>query len=216
MDSADVFCLLDNVQSSHNSFENRQRVKTHDGPTWLTVPVRRGIDVLIKDVLVVRDQPWQRKHWRTIEIAYKKAPHFERYAEEIRTVITSERLTIAELGHATLCYFADVFGIKTRVVKASDYELIGTKSDLIVVLSKKLGGTHFIFGKNGRDYADVESFKSAGVRVSFQEYRSPRYPQLHGAFVPDMGCLDLLFNVGGEAGLAVIRSGQTLVTEPRR
>ncbi|MGO8710493.1 MAG: WbqC family protein [Rhizomicrobium sp.] len=37
---SDVFIVLDNVQFERNSFINRNRIKTPDGPIWLTVPVR--------------------------------------------------------------------------------------------------------------------------------------------------------------------------------
>ena len=36
---SDVYVFLDNVQFEKNSFTNRNKIKTANGPIWLTVPV---------------------------------------------------------------------------------------------------------------------------------------------------------------------------------
>ena len=40
LDQADVFILLDTVQFSYQSWQHRNRIRTRDGLSWLTVPVR--------------------------------------------------------------------------------------------------------------------------------------------------------------------------------
>jgi len=74
----------------------------------------------------------------------------------------------------------------------------------VLDMCRQLGATEYVFGAMGRDYADVLAFDAAGIKVEFQEYKHPTYPQLHGPFEPYMGALDLLFNVGGEEGRKVI------------
>jgi hypothetical protein len=39
--ASDIFIYLDTVQFEKNSFTNRNRVKTANGPIWLTVPVQQ-------------------------------------------------------------------------------------------------------------------------------------------------------------------------------
>ena len=39
IDRADTFVLLDNVQYKKNEWINRNRIKTINGPQWITVPV---------------------------------------------------------------------------------------------------------------------------------------------------------------------------------
>ena len=41
---ADVFVYYDDVQYDKHGWRNRNRIKTQDGPQWLTVPVRHGGD----------------------------------------------------------------------------------------------------------------------------------------------------------------------------
>jgi hypothetical protein len=40
MDQPDYFVLLDNVQYKKNEWQNRNRIKSPQGPQWLTVPVQ--------------------------------------------------------------------------------------------------------------------------------------------------------------------------------
>jgi hypothetical protein len=203
--SADQFCIFDGVPMEGSGFENRQRIKTASGVQWLTVPVRRHLDTRLCDVEIATDQPWARKHWRTIELAYQKAPFFNTYAADIKTLLLDAPWQMLDaLDEASLRYFMDAFGIKTDIVAAVDYDFRGAKSDLVLDMCKQLGATGYIFGSQGRDYADVAAFEAAGIKVSFQDYKHPEYPQLHGPFVSHMGAIDLLFNVGGAQGRRII------------
>lgn len=75
---SDVFVYLDDVQYSKNSFHNRNRIKTNQGPQTLTVPVlyKGNSGKHIKDMPINNETDWQKKHWRTIEQGYAKAPYF--------------------------------------------------------------------------------------------------------------------------------------------
>jgi len=44
------------------------------------------------------------------------------------------------------------------------------------------------------------------VKIDFQDYKHPTYPQLSGDFLPYMSIIDLLFNCG-DRSLEVIMSG---------
>src|SRR5690349_7924911 len=75
----DVFVYLDTVQFEKNSFTNRNKVKTAQGPLWLTVPVRsKGhLSSTLQELELDPAQRWRHKHLKTLREAYAKAPHFE-------------------------------------------------------------------------------------------------------------------------------------------
>ena len=56
-------------------------------------------------------------------------------------------------------------------------------------------------GTSDSAYYLPKLFEEHGIRVEWQEYVHPTYPQLHGAFVPYLSALDLLLNCGDEAAL---------------
>ncbi len=79
-------------------------------------------------------------------------------------------------------------------------------------MCRKLGAKVYIFGALGRDYADVASFRAAGVDVMFQDYKHPVYPQLHGEFIPHLSIVDLLFNCG-DRSREILMSGNSMKAE---
>jgi len=86
--------------------------------------------------------------------------------------------------------------IDIPIVKASDYNFSGYKSDLVLDMCVQLGAEKYIFGALGKDYADEKSFCEKGIDIYFQNYKHPEYRQLHGSFLPYMSAIDLLFNEG--------------------
>ena len=70
--AADLFVFLDTVQYEKNGWQNRNRIKTREGPRWLTVPVRAKLGIPIRDVLVDSSQNWCSRHLATIESAYSR------------------------------------------------------------------------------------------------------------------------------------------------
>jgi hypothetical protein len=198
---ADRCCVLDSVQYEKNSFNNRNRIKTSSGPLWLTVPVesKNHLAKVLREMRVVNDG-WPKKHFRSIDFAYRHAPYYRQYIEAVAEMLMGARYEyLADLSLATMRFGLAALGIDVPLVLASDYAFAGRKSDLILDMCRQLGATTFLFGSQGRDYADVESFRAASVELRFQNYRHPEYPQLHGAFIPGMSVLDLLFNVGPDS-----------------
>lgn len=196
--SADRFVIFDNVQFERRGYSNRVQIKTHQGPQWLTIPVEHG-KPLLKDARISNDGTLS-KHYKTIYLAYKKAPYFEKYIDNLATVLVGPPPRYL----ADLCERALYFGLEALfgardippILTARDYEFKGEKSALVLDMCKQLGATKYIFGAKGRDYADLDAFKAAGIEVEFQSYRHPIYKQLHGPFVPGLSILDLLFNEG--------------------
>jgi WbqC-like protein family len=82
---------------------------------------------------------------------------------------------------------------------------------LVLEMCRKLGADAYVFGTLGRDYAKVEDFQRANIRIGFQDYRHPQYPQLHGGFVPHLSIIDLLFNCGPNS-LEVLMKDQQRIT----
>jgi hypothetical protein len=214
---ADLFCYFDIAQYQTKDFNNRNRIKTHSGEIWLSVPVesKNHFDKSVGDIRIVQDG-WQRKHWKSISMSYQKAPYFRDYSEEFEEVLTSQSFeTLSELNLAVLRLAMRNLEISTPIVKASDYAFRGAKSDLVLDMCVQLKADVYIFGAQGRDYADVESFRSRGIDPYFQDYRHPQYRQLHGEFKPYMSIIDLLFNEGPRSRDIVMSGNDARVQSPR-
>lgn len=196
---ADVFCFFDIVQYQPKDWNNRNKVKLRNGEIiWLTVPVLRSgyREQNYLDLRINNDVAWQRKHWKTLQLSYRKAPYYDLYAKELERFYSTRWERLADLNYEMLLYFMEVLRLRIPVVKASRYQFSGKKSDLVLDMCKTLGAKAYIFGALGRDYADLGSFAANGISVYFQDYRHPTYPQLFGEFESHLSIVDLLFNCG--------------------
>ncbi|OHA70648.1 MAG: hypothetical protein A3D64_01350 [Candidatus Wildermuthbacteria bacterium RIFCSPHIGHO2_02_FULL_49_9] len=195
---ADGFCLVDSVQYLPKEFMNRNRIKTPQGPMWLTVPVqRKGYrDKETREIEINNVLDWRRKHWKALQINYGKAPYFSRYADFFEDVYKRDWQYIAQLNEHILRWLFQELGIKGGFWKTSELGVEGKKSDFVLDMCKKLGAELYIFGALGKDYAKKEDFAKAGIKLYFQDYQHPVYQQLHGEFLSHMSIVDLLFNHG--------------------
>lgn len=199
---ADKFCFFDNVQYQTKDWNNRNKIKFNNGKAdWLSVPVlnKSYLEHSYLEIEINNKLPWQRKHWKSIALNYKKAPFFGLYEQGLKRFFEVNWQFLSELNYEMLLFFMEALGITVSVVRMKDCSFEGFKSGLVLDMCKKLGATVYIFGEQGRDYADINSFHAAGVVPIFQQYNHPAYHQLHGEFVPYLSVIDLLFNCGPES-----------------
>lgn len=199
--SADLYCYFDIAQYQTKDYNNRNIIKTNAGELWLSVPVasKNHFKKSVGQIEIIQDG-WQRKHIKTLQLQYKKAPYYEKYSQELFSLIEEEsRGTLGQLNLAMLKFFLRVLGITVPIVIASDYDFVGTKSELVLDMCLKLGADEYIFGAHGKDYADSKAFEAAGIKPYFQDYTHPVYSQQHGNFISHLSIVDLLFNCGDKS-----------------
>lgn len=193
---SDIFVYLDTVQFEKNSFINRNKVKTSQGSTWLTIPVKmKGhIGKPLSEIVIDGSQDWRKKHLNTIFMNYKKALRFEECYPKLEALYQNRNELLAELCWDQLLFWLKEFCINTQIIRSSNLTIDAKKSDFVLELCRHLNADHYISGALGKDYLQVEDFKRCSITIEFQEYIPPRYPQLWGEFVPYLSILDFWMN----------------------
>lgn len=207
--SADVFVFLDTVQYSKNGLQNRNQIKTAQGPSWLTVPVKASLSDSIRATRI-SDNKALAKHWKSITQNYARTPGFERWGEEIRALLAGGHETIDQVSRATVEWMMGKLEQGKEMVAASGLIDSGAKgSALVAEICRTLGATEYLTGTGALAYMEQEHFRSAGCRVLVQEWDSPTYAQAHpkAGFVPDLSALDLLLNEPDRAGEIIRAAG---------
>lgn len=195
---SDVFVLLDTVQFPSNSFRNRNQLKTSRGVIWLTVPVSMGSGAIIRDVFVA-NQTFIQNHLRTIELNYKRAPYFNAVFPKIQEIYTDTKIEkLIDLTVPLLRYIFSILDPDKEVLVASGMAISPEKhsTDLLIEIAKKVGADIYLSGSGGKEYLGEAKFPASGIKLQFQEFHCPTYPQLWGEFVPNLSVLDALMNVG--------------------
>lgn len=205
MDKADIFVSLDTVQFKKNEWQNRNKIKTSQGWQWLTVPVSYRFAQKICEVEISKTAGWQDAHRKSLESNYSRSPYFDFVCASLKEVLSARWDLIAALNLFTIKELARMLGIDTPIYEASELgNLPEDPDDRLVAICRYFNATSYLAGSGGRTYMKLEKYENAGVRVEFQDFHHPVYPQLFGPFEPFMSALDLLFNCGS-ASLSVLR-----------
>ena len=206
--ASDLHIVLDHVQFEKNSFTNRNKARTREGSTWLTVPLAtKGHfgDLAIQNLAFAANDPWRKKHWATLRMNYARAPFFAAYAPAYEALYGREWAGFMPMVRAFLEQHLRDLGITTPLRYSSELHVAGAKSELVLNLCRAAGADTYLSGALGRDYLDEASFTAAGLAVRYQDYAHPVYAQVQPGFEPFMGVLDLIFN-HGPASLDVLHN----------
>jgi WbqC-like protein len=200
---ADEFIVYDDRQYTKNDWRNRNRIKTPHGLQWLTIPVassgRHGQRI---DETEASDLRWPSKHWKAIAQNYSRAPYFGDHASRFERLYADlDDPRLATINHRFIVAVCEALGITTAILPSTAYPVEGGRSERVLALCRAAGATRYLTGPAARDYLDEALFEDAGIDVEYMSYEGyPEYPQLYPPFEHSVTALDLIFNVGPDAG----------------
>ena len=195
------FILYDHVQYTERDWRNRNKIKTHQGMMWLTIPVRNNFPQKIKET-VVSYPGWNRKHWKSIVRNYSRTKYFHNYRELFEELYLGQNeVSLGQINHRFLTAICKILGINTKISWSMDYHLIeGDKTEREVDLCKQAGATEFICGPRAKAYINEDLFKNEGMVLRYMDYSEyPEYRQLFPPFEHRVSIIDLIFNEGPDS-----------------
>ena len=200
--AVDEFILYDDVRYTRGDWRNRNKIKTPQGTQWLTIPVAVTGKYHQKIYEArVSHMNWAAEHWRSIEINYRRAPHFDEVAEWLQPLYLSTSYEwISLLNRRFIEETCAYLGIGTKITSSRDYDLIEGKTERVADLCAKAGGTEYISGPAAKDYIDEAVFDAREIKLTWFDYDGyPPYPQLWGDFEPAVSIVDLMMNCGKQS-----------------
>lgn len=187
--SLEYFCVLqqyDAIQLEKHehyvkqSYRNRCYINTAQGPEMLVVPLtNKHGKVPIGDVRIDYSTKWQNNQWRTIESAYRKAPYYEFYSDDIRKIIYHNYKFLFDLNLDLLSFCLKSIRHKPAVSVSVTYE------------------------KNPHEsVSDLRSMIQPKIPYSGRPFFRPiPYQQVFGnQFAANLSLIDLLFSEGPRTG----------------
>jgi hypothetical protein len=200
VDRADVFVFYDDVQYDKHGWRNRNRIKTANGVSWLTVPVHAHGAVEggtpIAEIAIDHRRDWVRSHGETLRHAYGRAPFYAAYAPVLLSILERRHELLADLTIELTVAIARELGCTTEFVRSSEMPLSGRKNDRLIDLLERIGADHYISGPSARAYIEPERFDAAGIALEYAAYDYPAYAQPHPPYEPAVSIVDTLFALG--------------------
>ncbi len=194
----DVFVALDNVQFQKNGLQNRNKIKNSAGWQWLTVPVFHKSDQKICSVQINNDISWSRKHAQAIRTSYGKAPYFQWCWDTLGHVYDEAWPLLSNLNMRLTTLVCEGLGIRTPILNASEMNMVGNATDLLISICQELRADAYFSGPGGERYMELDKFEAAGIKIIWQKFEFPTYPQVfsEGGFEPNLSIIDTLVNCG--------------------
>lgn len=201
--ASDVYVAYDTAQYTKSEYHSRQKIKTHSGEAWLTVPTvstgsRRGI----ADVEIDNTQPWRKKHLKTLRTNYAKAGYFDEVYALVADIYAKDHTHLADLSLDLITAFCSYLDSEVRIVRASSLPHEGDKVDRLIQLVRHAGGNVHLTSTYGGDHQQVDwdRMQAAGIAIRSQVFQHPTYNQLWEGFSPNLAAIDMLFTCGPNAG----------------
>ncbi|OAI07098.1 hypothetical protein A1332_09485 [Methylomonas methanica] len=167
---------------------------------WLTVPIRHErLDQLIDETWIDNSRAWTEKHFGSWKANYSKAPYFRDITELLSCLDCRQDQTISQLNIKLIRQICEYLNISTPMLLSRELSLIGSKTDRLIDLLKKLDATTYLSGPSADSYLDKQAFREHGIRLEYKSYEYLEYPQLWGDFEGAVTVLDLIANCGPDA-----------------
>jgi len=211
---ADVFVVLDSVQlpKTGGTWANRVKLLVSGAPAWVTVPIIRDYHGTrtISDTEIDNRPPWRAKLLKTIELNYRRAPHFDGVFPWLADLIADSADKIADYNANAIKAITKALRIdSTRLVMASRTDADGQATALLISIVRAVGGNAYLAGGGATGYQDDAMFSDAGLDLQHQDFQHPVYRQFNSAtFVPGLSIVDALMNCGFEGTSDLLNQGR--------
>jgi len=206
---ADIYVVFDNVQyvRSSRGWTSRDKIKTRNGEKWISISTKAAArDTDIKEIMLAEDDSWKQNHLNIIRECYKKAPFYDEIMPYIEALYSFECTRMMDFTMQSIKMLLTLFEIDTEIVYASSLNVSGKSNVLIADIMHKLNEKIYLSGTGAEDYYDAKVYEEAGIKVVWQDFSHPVYPQQFGDFIPYLSSIDLLFNCGIKKSREILKS----------
>ena len=172
INSSDIFVVFDNVQFVKKSWQQRNKIKTANEITSLTVPIKKtSRSTIINKIEISYDHgnPLE-KHWSTIALAYKKAQYFSNYKDIFKSIFKEKYSALIDLNMNLIQSICKILEIETNIVFASDFIdnfSKNNKTENIIDLCNSVGIDHLYDAKGALDFLELSKFKDNNIQIQF-------------------------------------------------
>jgi hypothetical protein len=201
--SVDTFVLYDDMQYTKRDWRNRNKIKTPQGPKWISIPVDvKGKYFQKINQTQVSDSSWASSHWSSIQQNYRKAPHYKETADWLKPLYDQAQnlQLLSDINRLFLEGICQQLGIDTEIRSSNEFTLVDGKTERLVDLCEQLGADRYVSGVSAKSYLVEALFQEKQISLEWFDHSAyPEYSQPFGDFEHAVSVLDLFFNLGPQA-----------------
>ncbi len=216
IDAVDSFILLDDVKVAKSSWNVRNRIRSAQGETMLSVPVslpKTRLDSLFTETKLNNNIPWRKKHLKSIEQVYRKTDYFDEFFPKLEKQINASHQYLIDLNEGLIFEICNFLNIDTPIYRSSALSgITGVRDDRLTSICISIGADEYYSPKGSAAYLDIDhhggALTDAGIRVVYQDFSTLEYNQKFAPFIPYLSIIDAIFNCGAAEVIELIRKGR--------
>ena len=200
--AVDQYVIYDDVNYIKNGWMNHNRIIVNKQEQLFTIPlVGASPNKLINEVGLDPTDKKRTNMIKTLEMAYRKAPHYEEGMSVLRPILESQETNFAkflEFQIKTICHYLE---IKTKLIVSSNIDKDNSlkAQDKVIQICKILGATEYYNALSGEELYSKEDFSREGIKLVFiKDKSSISYKQLSSEYIPSLSIIDVLMNCSKE------------------
>ncbi len=163
---------------SKQSYRNRCHILSPNGVQCLSIPIKRKNrrEISIKEIEIDNSEKWQLNHKRSIITAYRSAPYFDFYFDELLPFFDNPAQNLFDFNLALTKKLCELLNIKNQISLNTNYQAITDADDF----------RESIHPKKRMQKPDEDFIIKPYMQVFMEKFN----------FVENLSILDLLMNEG--------------------
>lgn len=198
LNAVDIYVIYDDVNYINRGWINRNRILIDGKPAYFNIPMLKASqNKLINEIEVNHDKKLLNKNLKTIEMAYKKAPHFEEIFPLIDVIMNCKEKYLSDFITNSLKLICDYLKIETKLILSSSLKKNNNLKgqDKILEICSILKATEYYNAIGGQALYSYDKFREKGIQLKFLKSNLIEYMQFKKEFQPNLSILDvLMFN----------------------
>jgi len=198
INAVEKYVICDDVNFIKGGWVNRNRILINGESKFINLRMHNASqNKLINQIEVLGNSVYNRKLLKTLEIYYKKAPHYKDVFPIIESIIKLDEKNLArylELSIRRICEYLSIstdFIISSTITKNKDLRC----QDKVIEICKILGADEYINAIGGQALYSPLDFAAQGIQLKFLNTGEIRYQQFNNKFVPNLSIIDvMMFN----------------------
>ena len=178
------------VADEYDAIVTKRQYKTH-------INISETLKELIKDTKIKFAQKDRENFLKTITLAYKKAPFYDKFFPVFKDIVENVDDDLTNYIKYSFEQVKNYLGLDTEILISSQIEKDNTlhAQDRIIEINKRLGATQYINAIGGQELYNKSDFDNAGIKLNFIKMLPVEYKQFKGDFVSNLSFIDvLMFN----------------------
>jgi hypothetical protein len=198
INAVEKYVICDDVNFIKGGWINRNKILMNGEGKMINLQMHNAsLNKLINQVEVIGNPIYNKNLLKTLEICYKKAPHYEDVFPVIESIITLDEKNLARYLEFSIRRVSEYLSIDTELIVSStitkNCDL--RRQDKVIEICKILGADEYINAIGGQALYSLEDFAAQGIQLKFLKTGDIRYQQFKNKFVQNLSIIDvMMFN----------------------